>query len=125
MFFDFVLFLYIDFNFYLFQAEKHVIHNLGPPRTADPNFKWSQFSFALAFHVLQNTDKYKSVQTFRDQCRLLISELVPLGCSIREIGLLFGSRNCVRKQLMKIQKEERIIQRKAKRIRTKKQRKQQ
>ena len=88
------------------EAEKHVIHNLGPPRTADPNFKWSQFSFALAFHVLQNTDKYKSVQTFRDQCRLLISELAPLGCSIREIGLLFGSRNCVRKQLMKIQKEE-------------------
>lgn len=86
--------------------EQHTSHDLGPPRCAQKFFQWSQLSFAFAYGFLTQTYKYKHVSTFHEQCRLLIKVLLPLGCSLREMGNLFGSKNCVQKQFEKIKKED-------------------
>lgn len=97
---------YIKESFFILMEKQHTSHDLGPPRCAQKLFKWSQLSFAFAYLGLTQTDKYKQVSTFREQCRLLIEVLLPLGCSLREIGNLFGSKNCVQKQFEKIKKED-------------------
>ena len=86
--------------------EVHISLEPGPPRLPCPHFRWSKLSFALAFVVLSKTDQYLQATTFREQCRILISTLIPLGCSLRELGFLFGSKNCVQKQYEKIKKED-------------------
>lgn len=41
-------------------AEQNIYHDLCPPITPIPSFKWSKFLFAIHYIVLVQTEKYKA-----------------------------------------------------------------